>query len=316
MRVLVTGGAGFIGSHIVDAAIAAGHTVAVVDNLLQHGGGRRENVHPLARFYQVDISHGSALRAVFTEEQPEIVYHEAAQASVTISVDDPALDAQINILGLINVLQSSVHVAARKVIFASSAAIFGSVASLPVTPATPTLPESPYGISKMVAEHYLRFWKTAYGLEYTALRYGNVYGPRQNPNGEAGVIAVFTQRILDGKSVRIDGDGEQSRDFVYVGDVARANMLALEHGDGQALLVGTGVPTTINAIYRQLTVLTGVAAPITYAPTRPGDIAQAYFDITQTVRSLGWRPQFDVASGLRGTVDYFRARNAQGVTSV
>jgi len=315
VRILVTGGAGFIGSHIVDAAIAAGHSVAVVDNLWQYGGGRRENVHPQSRCYLVDIRHATALRAVFTEERPEVVYHQAAQASVKLSIDDPVQDAQTNILGLINVLQACVQVAVRKVVFASSAAIFGSVSSLPVTPQTPVAPESPYGISKMVAEHYLRFWKAAYGLEYTALRYGNVYGPRQDPHGEAGVIAVFSRRILDRQSVRIDWDGEQSRDFVYVGDVARANMQALEHGNGQALLVGTGVPTSINAIYRQLTTLTGRAVPITRSPKRPGDIYQAYYDIAQTVQVLGWQPQFDLAAGLRETVDYFRVQRALGETS-
>jgi UDP-glucose 4-epimerase len=317
MRILVTGGAGFIGSHIVDAAIAAGHSVAVVDNLWPNGGGKRENVHPEARCYLVDVREASALNAVFKLERPEVVYHQAAQASVKLSADEPAQDAQINIVGLINVLQASVRVAARKVIFASSAAIFGTVASLPVAPATPTLPESPYGISKMVGEHYLRFWKAAYGLEYTALRYGNVYGPRQDPSGEAGVIAIFTRRILDGQEVRIDWDGEQSRDFVYVGDVARANLLALESGGGEALLVGTGVPTSISAIYRLLTTLTGHAVPISRAPRRPGDIHKAYFDIARTVEALAWRPQFDLATGLRETVDYFRTQNtlcASGVS--
>lgn len=313
MRILITGGAGFIGSHIVDAAIASGHSVAVVDNLWQHGGGRRENVHPQARCYLVDIRHAAGLSAVFAVERPEVVCHHAAQASVKLSTDEPAQDAQINVLGLINVLQASVQVATRKVIFASSAAIFGSASSLPLTPEAPAMPESPYGITKMVSEHYLRFWKAAYGLEYTALRYGNVYGPRQNCHGEAGVIATFMRRILDGQGVRIDWDGEQSRDFVYVGDVARANLLALEHGDGQVLLVGTGVPTSINAIYQQLATLTGRSAPITHAPKRQGDIYQTYFDITRTVQVLGWQPQFDLAAGLQDTVNYFRSQTIPSV---
>ena len=310
MRILVTGGADFIGSHIVDAAVAAGHSVSVVDNLWAHGGGRRENVNPAARFHLADIRDAAALGAVFGEERPEVVYHEAAQASVKISTDDPAQDAQINILGLINVLRSSVRVGARKVIFASSGAIFGTVTAPPVTPETPTMPESPYGITKMVTEHYLRYWKVAHGLEFTALRYGNVYGPRQDPNGEAGVIAMFTRRILDGQGVRIDWDGEQSRDFVYVGDVARANLLALERGDGQALLVGTGVPTSVNAVYRQLTALVGREVPVTRTPKRPGDVYLHYFDIAGTEQALGWHSQVDLEAGLRATVEYFRTQSA------
>jgi UDP-glucose 4-epimerase len=306
VRILVTGGAGFIGSHIVDECIAAGHSVAIVDNLWPQGGGRVANVNPRARFYEVDIIEGPALDGVFTRENPEVVYHQAAQHSVKISTDDPTYDARVNILGLINVLQASVRVGTRKVIFASSGAIFGTAPSQPVTLETPTRPESPYAITKMTTEHYLRYWKAAYGLEYTALRYGNVYGPRQDPNGEAGVIAIFARRILDGAGVRIDWDGEQSKDYVYVGDVARANLLALEKGDGQALLVGTGKPTSVNAIYRQLTALIGHEVPITHAPRRPGDIYLTYFDISQTEAVLGWRPAFDLATGMRATVDYFR----------
>ncbi|GAC1400173.1 MAG: SDR family oxidoreductase [Chloroflexota bacterium] len=306
-RVMVTGGAGFIGSHIVDACVGAGHDVSVVDNLWHHGGGRRENVNPAARLHEVDITAGPALHEVFARERPEVVYHEAAQHSVKLSTDDPAYDARVNILGLLNVLSECVAAGTRKVIFASSGAIFGTPESQPVTPATPTRPESPYGITKMTTEHYLRFWKETHGLDYTALRYGNVYGPRQDPNGEAGVIAIFTRRILAGEGIRIDWDGEQAKDYVYVGDVARANLLALEAAGGQALLVGTGTPTSVNALYRQLTDLTGHEVPITRAPKRTGDVYLTYFDISETEQVLGWRPEVDLARGMRATVDYFRA---------
>ena len=308
MRILVTGGAGFIGSHIVDAALAAGHSVSVVDNLSPHGGGRMENLSDQARFYTVDITDRAALEDVFERERPEVVYHEAAQASVKVSTDDPIYDAQVNILGLITVLQNCVRAGTRKVLFASSAAIFGTVEHPPVTLETPTRPESPYGITKMTAEHYLRYWKAAFGLEYTALRYSNVYGPRQDPHGEAGVIAIFTQRILNGEGVRIDWDGGQAKDYVYVEDVARVNLLALERGDGMELLVGTGIPTPVNDLYRQITALVGHEVPITHAPRRPGDVYLSYFDISRTEQELDWRPRVDLVTGLRATVDYFRGK--------
>ena len=235
MRVRVTGGAGFIGSHVVDTLIGAGHEVSVVDSLWSHGGGRRENVNPKAAFHQLDITT-PAFAALVRAERPEAIAHHAAQHSVKLSTDDPAYDATVNILGLINLLTAAAAAGTRKVTFASSGATYGTPERLPVDEATPQRPESPYGITKMTSEHYLRYWRAAHNIRYTALRYGNVYGPRQDPNGEAGVIAIFAKRMLTGQGVRIDWDGEQSKDYVYVGDVARANLLALQSGDDRRVL--------------------------------------------------------------------------------
>jgi UDP-glucose 4-epimerase len=306
MRILVTGGAGFIGSHIVDQSIAAGHEVAVVDNLWEEGGGRRENLNPRARFYRADITDETALGPIFNEVRPEIVSHQAAQHSVSISTRDPKLDARVNVLGLLNVLTNCTRVGTRKVVFASSGATYGTPASLPITEETPQRPESPYGITKLMAEHYLRYWQEAHGLAYTALRYGNVYGPRQDPNGEAGVIAIFAKRFLDHDKVRIDWDGEQKKDYVYVGDVARANLLAFDQGDNDIFCVGTGRGTSVNELYRALEKITGYAPEIVRAPKRPGDIYLAYFDCGKAARVLGWKPQAGLQDGIEKTVEFFR----------
>ncbi len=310
MKVLVTGGAGFIGSHVVDVLIAAGHQVAVVDNLWEHGGGRVENVNPQATFYKMDI-RDEALAQVFEQERPETVCHLAAQHSVKISTDVPDYDAKVNVLGMINLLQCCTRFGTRKVVFSSSGATYGTAERMPVNEDTPQRPESPYGITKLAGEHYLRFWQNAYGLDFTALRYGNVYGPRQDPTGEAGVIAIFTRAILLGKPVRIDWDGEQQKDYVYVGDVARANLLALTRGDGEAFCIATGKGTSVNALYRSLTEIIGHEVEIVHAPKRPGDVYLTYFDCSKAREQLGWEAEVPLEEGLRRTVEYFR--NALGV---
>jgi UDP-glucose 4-epimerase len=305
MKVLVTGGAGFIGSHVVDALIAAGHHVVIVDNLWEHGGGKIENVNPQARFRQMDI-RDPALQKVFEEEQPEAICHLAAQHSVKISTDDPAHDASVNILGLINLLQNAIRFGVRKIVFSSSGATYGTVAKMPVDENTTQHPESPYGTTKMASEFYLRFWKSMYGLDFTILRYGNVYGPRQDPLGEAGVIAIFARQILLNEPVRIDWDGEQQKDYVYVRDVARANLLALDAGSGEAYCIACGKGISVNTLYRGLVNEIGHEVEIRRAPKRAGDIYLTYFDYSKACRELGWEAKVGLEEGLRSTVNYFR----------
>ena len=306
MRILVTGGAGFIGSHIVDQYITAGHDVAIVDNLWEGGGGKKDNINPKAHFYLADITDETGLQRIFNEVEPQVVNHQAAQAAVPISMKNPQLDARVNVLGLLNVLSNCTRVGARKIIFASSGATYGTPAHLPMDEETLQRPESPYGITKMVAEHYLRYWCEANGLHYTALRYGNVYGPRQDPNGEAGVIAIFAKHFLAHEAVRIDWDGEQQKDYVYVGDVARANLLALDQGDDAIFCIGTGQGTSVNALYDALAQMVGYRVEIVHAPKRPGDIYLSYFDCSKAERLLGWKTQVSLQEGMWATVEFFR----------
>lgn len=306
MKIVVTGGAGFIGSHIVDQCVAAGHEVAVVDNLWSEGGGKNANLNPKARFYHVDITDEAGLNRVFDEMKPDVVSHQAAQHSVSVSTKHPKLDAQVNVLGLLNVLTNCTRTGVRKIVFASSGATYGTPVRLPIDEEVPQRPESPYGITKMVTEYYLRYWQEANGLTYTALRYGNVYGPRQDPNGEAGVIAIFAKRFLKHETVRIDWDGEQQKDYVYVGDVARANLIALEHGDNDIFCIGTGKGTSVNEIFHALEKMTGYTPEVEHAPKRAGDIHLAYFNCAKAARILGWKPEVNIEEGIHATVDYFR----------
>jgi UDP-glucose 4-epimerase len=305
MKVLVTGGAGFIGSHVVDILIEAGHQVAVVDNLWAQGGGKLRNVSPKASFHYVDVRE-AALERVFEREQPEAICHLAAQHSVKISTDDPVHDASVNILGLINLLQNATRYGVRKVVFSSSGATYGTVEKMPVDEKTTQHPESPYGTTKMASEYYLRFWKAMHGLDFTILRYGNVYGPRQDPMGEAGVIAIFSRQILLHQPVRIDWDGEQQKDYIYVRDVARANLAALTAGSGEAYCIACGKGTSVNALHQGLVKEIGHDVQIQLAPKRPGDIYLTYFDCTKAQRELGWKAEVGLEEGLRLTVNYFK----------
>jgi len=306
MRILVTGGAGFIGSHIVDQCVALGHEVAVIDNLWEEGGGKEQNLNPEARFFRADITDDAALQSIFDEVRPEVVSHQAAQHSVAISTKNPQLDARVNVLSLLNVLTNCTRVGTRKIVFASSGGTYGTAARLPIEEEVVQRPESPYGITKMVAEHYLRYWQEANGLSYTALRYGNVYGPRQDPNGEAGVIAIFARRFLNHESVRIDWDGNQKKDYVFVGDVALANLLAIEHGDNDIFCLGTGRAASVNELYNALAAIIGYKPEIVRAPKRPGDIYLTYFDYQKAERILGWKPHTTLKVGIEKTVEFFR----------
>jgi UDP-glucose 4-epimerase len=306
MRILVTGGAGFIGSHVVDALIGAGHEVAIVDSFWSHGGGRRQNVNPKAQLFELDV-RDPGLSAVFERFAPEAVSHHAAQHSVAISTQDPLYDADVNVKGLLNVLTNAAAAKVGKVIFASSAATYGTPQHLPIDEAHPQNPESPYGITKMVAEHYLRYFAGSPGVRFTALRYGNVYGPRQDPNGEAGVIAIFTGRILKGEPIRVDWDGEQQKDYVFVGDVARANLAALDRGDGEVVNVGTGIGTSVNALHAAIAAAVGRDVEVVKAPKRPGDVYRCVFAVGKAKQVLGWEPQTALAEGIAKTVAYFKA---------
>lgn len=309
MRIVVTGGAGFIGSHVVDRYIAEGHHVAIIDNLWDKGGGKKANINPAATFYEADIRDREAVRRIFEQEKPEILNHHAAQASVKISTDDPILDADVNVIGLLTLVQEAVRVGTHKIIFASSGATYGTPLYLPVDVQHPQHPESPYGITKMVSEYYLRYYMMSQGLTYTAFRYGNVYGPRQDPHGEAGVIAIFTMHILKNDPVRIDWDGEQQKDYIYVGDVANANVKALTLGDNEIFNIATGKGTSVNELYNRLTDLIGNKVEIIHAPKRPGDIYKSYFDCSKAQNLLQWTSEVPLEEGLKHTVEYFRAKS-------
>ena len=303
MNILVTGGAGFIASHITDAYIAAGHTVVVVDNLIT---GRVENLHPDATFYQKDIRDPSLIE-VFKSHQIEIVNHHAAQMDVRRSVDDPIYDAENNVLGFLNILQCCAKTGVKRVIFSSSGgAIYGEQDYFPADEAHKTQPCSPYGITKLVGEKYLFFYSQTYGLGYTILRYANVYGPRQNPHGEAGVVAIFCSRLLAGEQPVINGTGEQTRDFVYVGDVVTANLLALAQRGNDIFNIGTAHESTINEVFQILNRLTNSHTPEKHGPGKEGEQFRSVIDPGHAMKALGWKPRFTLETGLQETVKYFK----------
>ncbi|MCW5880053.1 MAG: NAD-dependent epimerase/dehydratase family protein [Anaerolineae bacterium] len=303
MKILVTGGAGFIGSHVVDALVAAGHDVSVVDDL---STGRRHNLNPRARFYQVDI-RDAALDDIIAQEKPDVVSHQAARANVRESMEKPILYADVNILGSLNLLESCRRHGVRKVIYASTGgASYGEPQQLPVPEDHPINPLDPYGASKHHVEHYLYLYRANYGLDYTILRYPNVFGPRQDPHGEAGVVAIFTGLMLSGGEPIINGTGEQERDFVDVSDVARANWLALSQGGGRVYNIGSGTGTSINRIYALLAELTSYDGPVVHGPSKQGEVYKIYLDASRARRELGWYPKMSLETGLARTVEYFR----------
>lgn len=305
MRILITGGAGFIGSHIADACVALGHEVMVIDNL---SSGKKENVPPQARFVLCDVTSDTAVEAIRTF-RPEILDHHAAQISVRASVADPQFDAQVNILGSIRLLEAARQSGVRKVLFASSGgAGYGEQERFPAEETHPIRPVSPYGAAKMSVELYLNYYRAQYGLDYTALRYSNVYGPRQDPHGEAGVVAIFAERLLRGQTAIVNGDGEQTRDFVYVGDVVRANLAALDRGEGLSVNIGTGVETSINTVFRNLRDLAGSRQEEIHGPDMPGEQRRSCLENRMASYELGWYPETSLEEGLARTLDFFREK--------
>jgi len=303
MRTLVSGGAGFIGSHIVEAYLAAGHEVAVVDNLAT---GRRANVARGATLHEVDL-HARELERIFAEFRPEVVNHHAAQASVKVGNADPVHDLEVNGGGTARLLQLCVENGVRKVIYSSSGGtVYGEPRSLPVAEDHPIAPRSNYGTSKYVGELYVQLAARTAGIDYTIFRYGNAFGPRQDPHGEAGVIAIFTGLMLAGQPCTIDGDGEQKKDYLYVGDIARANVLALDGGSGLVANIGTGVGITVNHIFQVLAEATENTIAARYGPPRAGDVRNFWLDCALAKRELGWEPTVSFEEGVRLTVESLR----------
>jgi len=304
MKIMVTGGAGFIGSHVADACLQAGHDVCVVDDL---STGKRGNVNPKARLYVTDIRDRAALDQVFVQERPEVICHLAAKANVRESVAEPVLYAQVNVIGSLVLLELARTHSCQKVVYASTGgAVYGEPEYLPVDEEHPINPLDPYGASKHHVEHYLRIYKELHGLDYTVLRFPNVYGPRQDPFGEAGVVAIFTGQMLAGDTPVINGSGEQERDFVYVGDIARANVLALTGGGGGFFNLGAGVGTSINDVFSQLKEITGCNCETVHGPAKPGEVFRVYLDASRAKAGLGWEVQVPLREGLERTVAFFR----------
>jgi UDP-glucose 4-epimerase len=302
MKVLVTGGAGFIGSHVTDRLIDAGAEVVVLDNL---SSGTRESVHPRARLCEADIC-GEGIRTLFDQERFDCVDHHAAQMNVRRSVDEPVFDARVNILGSLNLLQAAVATGVKKFVFASTGgAIYGEQLTFPADETHQTCPMSPYGIAKLAVEKYLVFYEQVYGLPYTALRYANVYGPRQDPHGEAGVVAIFSQRLLAHEPAIINGDGEQTRDFIYVEDVVRANMLAVTTDLRGIYNVGTGIETSVNVLYAHLAKHTGSTQRPRHGPSKAGEQQRSVLDNRKLQAATKWTPTVSLDEGLRHTVAFF-----------
>jgi len=304
MRVLLTGGAGFIGSHVADHLLARGHEVAVVDDL---SSGKRENLPESARFYEMDIRTGCA--ELFRDFEPEALCHQAAQMDVRRSVREPDFDADVNVLGTIRLLENCIEQEVRKVVFASTGgAVYGEQREYPATEEHPQYPISPYGVSKLAGERYMHYYHVQYGLPYIALRYANVYGPRQDPHGEAGVVAIFCGNLAAERVSTINGSGEQTRDYVYVEDVARANVLALEsEAPPGAYNIGTGVETSVNRLYDLLVDISGKDLAPEHGPAKPGEQLRSSVDPSKAEELLNWRPEIGLQEGLKETLRFFGA---------
>ncbi len=305
MNVLVTGGAGFIGSHIVDALVQQGHKVTVVDNL---STGSAQNLNPRGRFYEMSICDPQ-LSEVFKEEKPEVVNHQAAQMVIQRSLQDPIFDAEQNILGSLNLILNCIRFGVKKIIYASSGgAVYGEPQYLPVDERHPVNPIAQYGVSKHTVEHYLHLYSVQSGLDYVVLRYSNVYGPRQNPEGEAGVVAIFARHMLRGQSPTIFGSGDKTRDYIYVADVASANLLAMQSDAKGIYNIGTGVETSDRKMFDTLAELLGYQDAPHYDQIRKGEIYRICLDYSKALREMGWQPQVSLREGLSQTIGYYKAQ--------
>lgn len=305
-KILITGGAGFIGSHVADGYLAMGHDVVVVDDL---STGHRHNLDERARLIQADLTDAAELGRILASERPQIVNHHAAQKSVRVSVEDPAEDARINVIGSLRLLELCRRQGVGRVIFVSTGgAIYGEAEQVPTPEEYPAWPVSPYGIAKLSVEHYLFYYGEQFNLPYVVLRYANVYGPRQDPHGEAGVVSIFVERLLAGRDCTIYGDGGQTRDYVYVGDVVQANISALADSVRGTYNIGTATEISVNELYRQLQAVMSVERAAQYAPPRTGEQRRSAVDIRKAMREMNWRPQVSLQDGLVRTVEYFRSR--------
>ncbi|MDH3497996.1 MAG: GDP-mannose 4,6-dehydratase [Gemmatimonadota bacterium] len=313
-RVVVTGGAGFIGSHVADLYLARGYEVTVLDNL---SSGKRQNVPEGATFVQEDV-RAPAARELLAGGGFTVLNHQAAQMDVRVSVRDPGFDADVNLRGLLNLLEGAREGGVRQVVFASSGGVvYGESDKLPHPESAPKLPVSPYGVSKLASEYYLAQYAILYGIGVRAMRYANVYGPRQNPHGEAGVVAIFGSRLRQGKAITVYGDGSQTRDYVFVGDVARANVLATEAPapvpqalDDAAVNVGTARETSVAALAQTMMQAVGRTVPIETAPARAGELRRSAVAVEKAARVLGWRPEVELAEGLRRTYEWLSSVEA------
>ena len=305
MKILVTGGAGFIASQIVDAYLGEGHNVYILDNL---STGFERNINPKAYFIKSDITDSKILD-IFTKEKFDVVNHHAAQIDVRKSVNDPIFDANTNILGTINLLQCCIKTGVKKFMFASTGgAVYGEQEYFPADEKHPTNPVSPYGITKLTIEKYLYFYKNEYGLNYTILRYANVYGPRQNPFGEAGVVAIFVNKLLKNENPIINGDGNQTRDYVFVEDVVKANVLTLNSQSADIYNVGTTVETSVNDLFSKLNSIAGNKATEKHGPSAKGEQARSVITSEKLFQKFNWKPSVKIDEGLRKTFDSFKSK--------
>jgi len=305
MNILVTGGAGFIGSHVVDRFIEAGHKVVVADNL---STGDKANLNPRAKFYKADI-RGPEMRKIIRDNRIEAVSHHAAQIDLRYSVSAPVNDAEINILGSINLFQAAAGTTVRKILFSSTGgAIYGEIIGSRASESHPLNPLSPYGIAKLSVEKYLYFYRHVYGIDYTILRYSNIYGPRQNSRGEAGVVAIFADMMLAGRQPVINGNGRQTRDYCFVKDIAAANLLALKCKGSDIFNVGTGIETDVNEVWTHLKGLTGYPGTMAHGPAKKGEQVRSVLNCAKIRKKLGWKPATRLAAGLEETVAWFCAR--------